>query len=95
MTVLKIVFVGQCEVFVCLDFVHFFFFLLAAKLIGPLTGVSSLKNVDFSHTYPFKETKKFNLEYYNQIQKYIYLQKFTQDFEIPGQDKNINKPFLA
>ena len=25
MTVLEIVFVGQCEVFVCLDFVHFFF----------------------------------------------------------------------
>ena len=25
-TVLEIVFVGQCEVFVCLDFVHFFFF---------------------------------------------------------------------
>ena len=24
-TVLEIVFVGQCEVFVCLDFVHFFF----------------------------------------------------------------------
>ena len=24
---LEIVFVGQCEVFVCLDFVHFFFFL--------------------------------------------------------------------
>ena len=26
MTVLEIVFVGQCEVFVCLDFVFFFFF---------------------------------------------------------------------
>ena len=25
MLVLEIVFVGQCEVFVCLDFVHFFF----------------------------------------------------------------------
>ena len=32
-TVLEIVFVGQREVFVCLDFVHFFFS-LAAKLIG-------------------------------------------------------------
>ena len=31
--VLEVVFVGQCEVFVCLDLVHFF--LLAAKLIGP------------------------------------------------------------
>ena len=39
MTVLEIVFVGQCEVFVCLDFVHFFFFPpLAAKLVGPRTG---------------------------------------------------------
>ena len=33
MSVLAIVFVGQCEVFVCLDFVHFF--PLAEKLIGP------------------------------------------------------------
>ena len=33
MSVLEIVFVGQCEVFVCLDFVHFF--PLAVKLIGP------------------------------------------------------------
>ena len=32
MTVLEIVFVGQCEVFVCLQF--FFFFFFAAKLIG-------------------------------------------------------------
>ena len=32
--VLEIDSVGQCEVFVCLDFVHFFF-LLATKLIGP------------------------------------------------------------
>ena len=31
-SVLEIVFVGQCEVFVCLDFVHLFS--LAAKLIG-------------------------------------------------------------
>ena len=38
MSVLEIVFVGQCEVFVCLDFVWTFFFPLAAKLIGPLTG---------------------------------------------------------
>ena len=34
MSVLEIVFVGQCEVFVCLDFV-IFFFPLAAKLVGP------------------------------------------------------------
>ena len=46
MTVMEIVFVGQCEVFICLDFVHFFFFFffffLAAKLIGPRMGVSIL-----------------------------------------------------
>ena len=36
--VLEIVFVGQCEVFVCLVLVHFFFFPLAAKLIGLQTG---------------------------------------------------------
>ena len=35
MTVLELVFVGQCEVFVCLDFVHFFFPPLATKLISP------------------------------------------------------------
>ena len=35
-SVLEIVFVGQCEVFVCLDFVDFFPF--AAKLIGSLMG---------------------------------------------------------
>ena len=35
MTILEIVFVGQCEVFVCLDFVYLFFFPWAAKLIGP------------------------------------------------------------
>ena len=34
----EIVFVGQCEVFVCLDFVQFFFFSLAVKLIGTQTG---------------------------------------------------------
>ena len=35
---LEIVFVGQFEVYVCLDVVHFSFFPLAAKLIGPRTG---------------------------------------------------------
>ena len=38
MSVLEIVFVGQCEVCVCLDFVWTFFSPLAVKLIGPLTG---------------------------------------------------------
>ena len=42
-SVLEIVFVGQCEVFVCLDFVNFFFFSpLAAKLILYANGVSIL-----------------------------------------------------
>ena len=41
MSILEIVFVGQCEVFVCLDFVNFFFF-------------PRPKNVDFSDTYPLK-----------------------------------------
>ena len=35
MLVLEIVFVGQCEVFVCLDFVEIFFPPLSTKLIGP------------------------------------------------------------
>ena len=53
MSVLEIVFVGQCEVFVCLDFVlTFFFFSLAVKLIGPRMGHQFFKNVDFSVTYP-------------------------------------------
>ena len=49
MSVLEIVFVGQCEVFVCLDLVHFF--PLAAKLIGPRTGCQFFKKFDFSNTY--------------------------------------------
>ena len=45
MTVLEIVFVGQCEVFVCLDFVHFFFLPppLAVKLIDPRTKCQFFK----------------------------------------------------
>ena len=54
MSVLEIVFVGQCEVSVCLDFVLTFFFSLAAKLIGPRMGRQFFKNVDFSITYPLK-----------------------------------------
>ena len=53
MSVLERVFVGQCEVFACHDFVlTFFFFPLAAKLIGPRMGHQFFKNVDFSVTYP-------------------------------------------
>ena len=51
-SVLEIGFVGQREVFVCLDFVWTFFFPLAAKLIGPRMGRQFFKNVDFSVTYP-------------------------------------------
>ena len=52
-SVLEIVFVGQCEVFVCLDFA-LAFSPLAAKLIGPRMGRQFFKNVDFSVTYPLK-----------------------------------------
>ena len=49
LSVLGIVFVGQREVFVCLDFV-LTFFSLAAKLIGLLMGRQFFKNVDFAVT---------------------------------------------
>ena len=51
MSVLETAFVGQCEVFVCHDFV-LTFFPLATKLIGPRMGRQFFKNVDFSVTYP-------------------------------------------
>ena len=51
-SVLEIVFVGQCEVFVCLDFVNFFFFPpLAAKLIGMQTGCQFFKKSDWDYMY--------------------------------------------
>ena len=40
MSVLEIVFVGQCEVFVCLDFVNFFFFPLGREAHRSVNGVS-------------------------------------------------------
>ena len=50
---LEIVFVGLCEVFVCLEFVKlFFFFFLAPKLIGPAQGCEFFKNVDFFRCDP-------------------------------------------
>ena len=55
MPVLAIVFVGQCEVFVCLGFVSLFLlflFPLAAKLIGPRTGCQSLKTSIFPAYVP-------------------------------------------
>ena len=56
MSVLEIVFVGQCEVFVCLEFVHS---LppppLVTKLIGPRTGCQFFKKKKyFSDTYSRK-----------------------------------------
>ena len=49
----EIVFVGQCEVFVFLDFGHFFFFIpLAAKVIGPQTGCQFFKKCLFFSTCP-------------------------------------------
>ena len=55
-SVLEIVFVGQCEVFVCLDFVDFPPPPLVTKLIGPLMGCQFFKipYVDFSDTWPLK-----------------------------------------
>ena len=41
MLVLKIVFVGQCEVFVCLDF-GYFFFSLGCKAHRSMNGMSIL-----------------------------------------------------
>ena len=51
-TVLEIVFVRQCEVFVCLDFV--LFFLLAAKLIGLRMGCQFFKKCWFFIHLPLK-----------------------------------------
>ena len=40
MSVLEIVFVGQCEVFVCLDFVLTFFFPLGCEAHRSVNGAS-------------------------------------------------------
>ena len=48
LSVLEIVFVGQCEVFVCLDFVDFT--PLAMKLTGPQTGCQFFKKCRFFPT---------------------------------------------
>ena len=57
-SLLEIVFVGQCEVFVCLGFGHFilfvYFFPWPRSSKGPRMGRQFFKNVDFSVTYPLK-----------------------------------------
>ena len=51
----EIVFVGQCEVFVCLGFGHFilfvYFFYWPRNSKGPQIGRQFFKNVNFSVTY--------------------------------------------
>ena len=56
-TLLEVVFVGQCDVFVCLLILNMLFSPLSTKLIGSRTGVSSLKkNVDVSVVCLLKRT---------------------------------------
>ena len=55
-----LIFVEQCEVLVCLDFGHFFFFPLATKLIGPRTGCQFFEKMSFFFdTRPLKGLKFF------------------------------------
>ena len=59
-SLLEIVFfVGQCEVFVCLGFGYFIFFVYffpwPRSSKGPRMGRQFFKNVDFYVTYPLKE----------------------------------------
>ena len=55
---MEIVFVGQCEVFVCLEFAEiifvFLFFPVAAKFIGPRMGCQFFINVNFLDNPPLK-----------------------------------------
>ena len=57
-SLLEIVFVGQCEAFVCLGFGHsilfVYFFPWPRSSKGPRMGRQFFKNVDFSVTYPLK-----------------------------------------
>ena len=57
-SLLEIVFVGQCEAFVCLGFGHcilfVYFFPWPRSSKGPRMGRQFFKNVDFSVTYPPK-----------------------------------------
>ena len=65
MSILEIVFVGQCEVFKSCIFWHFSFpfFPLIAKPIGPRTGCQFLKNVDFPGIYPLNNIQIKNQEH--------------------------------
>ena len=75
MSVLEIVFVGQCEVFVCLDFVlNFFFSPLAAKLVGLRMGCQFFKNVDFSDTYLHKRNSLRKFSALSTIRRYSHHQ---------------------
>ena len=60
-SLLEIVFVGQCEVFVCLRFGHFilfvYFFPWPRSSLGPRTGCQFFKNVSFLDQHPLN----FNL----------------------------------
>ena len=53
-SILEVVFVGQCEVFICLGLLEIisFFFPLAMKLIGPQTGCQFFKKSIFLTTLP-------------------------------------------
>ena len=55
---MEIVFVGQCEAFVCLGFGHsilfVYFFPWPRSSKGPRMGRQFFKNVDFSVTYPLR-----------------------------------------
>ena len=57
-SLLEIVFVGQCEAFVCLGFGHsisfVYFFPWPRSSKGPRMGRQFFKNVDFSVTYPLR-----------------------------------------
>ena len=57
-SLLEIVFVGQCEAFVCLGFGHsilfVYFFPWPRSSKGPRMGRQFFKNVDVSVTYPSK-----------------------------------------
>ena len=60
MSFLEIFFVRQCEVFVCFDFSHFFFFPWPQSSLVHWRGVNSLKNANFSDASPLNAVKLKN-----------------------------------